>query len=74
MMYIVIIAWVILQIIVTKKLQTHYFLWKDRRFWQQYQKDKDIRLRQQRKIAVEKELHKIEKRKYPLFFLKGGIV
>ena len=85
MIIIVYIAWGVLQIIVTalaclavvliykfigERLQRYYYRWKHKKEICQWEKAWEVVLQQQRR----RELYEKEKKKYPLFYLKEGIV
>ena len=56
------------------RVRRYYRNWKIKKRNQQWEKKHEEFVQQQRKWLLEQKLHKEEKRKYPLFFLKEGIV
>ncbi len=85
MLYVVFVAWGLLHLacfvlisifimsisfFISEKLQIYYRCWKNRKYMQRCQRNYELRLQEERR----RELHRKEKEKYPLFFLKDGIV
>ena len=61
-------------IFVTDKSQIYYSNWKSKRLIRQIEKDYTEFVQKQNKRRLQRELLRKEKEKYPLFYLKEGIV
>jgi len=74
-----IIAIIILTIIfvvgnIIQDVKTYYKKWKIKKHNRRWEKEREEFIQWQRKRELERKLRKEEMRKYPLFFLKEGIV